>query len=87
MVNIEGNPLILIQVSDTPDVPMTLQVDTNQPETRVNLVVDTETQNLIPSHFEGFVIYGVIVLQLKRLFNLECSILFLLQVYQVMVRH
>ena len=37
--------------SDTPDVPMTPQVDTSQPETRVNLVVDTETQNLIPSHF------------------------------------
>ena len=33
-------------------------VDTNQPETRVNLVVDTETQNLIPSHFEGICIYG-----------------------------
>jgi len=45
-------------VSDTPDVPMTPQVDTNQPETRVNLVVDTETQNLIPSHFEGFVPWG-----------------------------
>ena len=44
--------------SDTPDVPMTPQVDTNQPETRVNLVVDTETQNLIPSHFEGFVPWG-----------------------------
>ena len=45
-------------VSDTPDVPMTPQVDTSQPETRVNLVVDTETQNLIPSHFEGFVPWG-----------------------------
>ena len=45
-------------VSDTPEVPMTPQVDTNQPETRVNLVVDTETQNLIPSHFEGFVPWG-----------------------------
>ena len=44
--------------SDTPDVPMTPQVDTSQPETRVNLVVDTETQNLIPSHFEGFVPWG-----------------------------
>ena len=44
--------------SDTPDVPMTPQVDTSQPETRVNLVVDTETQNLIPSHFEGFVQWG-----------------------------
>ena len=43
---------------DTPNVPMTPQVDTNQPETRVNLVVDTETQNLIPSHFEGFVPWG-----------------------------
>ena len=37
---------------------MTPQVDTNHPETRVNLVVDTETQNLIPSHFEGFVPWG-----------------------------
>ena len=45
-------------VSDTPEVPMTPQVDTSQPETRVNLVVDTETQNLIPSHFEGFVPWG-----------------------------
>ena len=45
-------------VSDTPDVPMTPQVDTSQPETRVNLVVDIETQNLIPSHFEGFVPWG-----------------------------
>ena len=44
--------------SDTPDVPMTPQVDASQPETRVNLVVDTETQNLIPSHFEGFVPWG-----------------------------
>ena len=44
--------------SDTPDVPMTPQVDTSQPETRVNLVVDTETQNLIPSHFDGFVSWG-----------------------------
>ena len=44
--------------SDTPDVPMTPQVDTSQPETRVNLVVDTETQNLIPSHFDGFVPWG-----------------------------
>jgi len=44
--------------ADTPEVPMTPQVDTNQPETRVNLVVDTETQNLIPSHFEGFVPWG-----------------------------
>ena len=44
--------------SDTPDVPMTPQVDTSQPETRVNLVVDIETQNLIPSHFEGFVPWG-----------------------------
>ena len=43
---------------DTPNVPMTPQVDTNQPETRVNLVVDTETQNLIPSHFDGFVSWG-----------------------------
>ena len=43
---------------DTPDVPMTPQVDTSQPETRVNLVVDTETQNLIPSHFDGFVSWG-----------------------------
>ena len=45
-------------LSDTPDVPMTFLIDTNQPETRVNLVVDTETQNLIPSHFEGFVAMG-----------------------------
>ena len=44
--------------ADTPEVPMTPQVDTSQPETRVNLVVDTETQNLIPSHFEGFVPWG-----------------------------
>ena len=44
--------------SDTPDVPMTPQVDASQPETRVNLVVDTETQNLIPSHFDGFVSWG-----------------------------
>ena len=47
-----------LSASDTPDVPMTPQVDTSQPETRVNLVVDTETQNLIPSHFEGFVPWG-----------------------------
>ena len=45
-------------VSDTPEVPMTPQVDTSQPETRVNFVVDTENQNLIPSHFEGFVPWG-----------------------------
>ena len=59
MVNINYR-LILIQsdTSDTSDVPMTIQVDTNQPETRVNLVVDTETQNLIPSHFEGVCIMG-----------------------------
>ena len=44
--------------ADTPEVPMTPQVDTSQPETRVNLVVDTETQNLIPSHFDGFVSWG-----------------------------
>ena len=37
---------------------MTPLTDTNQPETRVNLVVDTETQNLIPSHFEGFVSFN-----------------------------
>ena len=29
-----------LSASDTPDVPMTPQVDTSQPETRVNLVVE-----------------------------------------------
>ena len=44
--------------SDTPDVPMTPQVTTSQPESTINLMMNTETQNLIPSHFEGFVPWG-----------------------------
>ena len=54
----DSAPSVSDTVSDAPEVPMTPQVDTSQPETRVNLVVDTETQNLIPSHFEGFVPWG-----------------------------
>ena len=48
----------LSDVSDTPDVPMTPEVTTSQPETTINLMANTETQNLIPSHFEGFVPWG-----------------------------
>ena len=44
--------------SDTPDIPMTPQVTTSQPESTINLMMNTETQNLIPSHFEGFVPWG-----------------------------
>ena len=44
--------------SDTPEVAMTPQVTTSQPETTINLMANTETQNLIPSHFEGFVPWG-----------------------------
>ncbi len=41
------------------DIPMTPQVTTDsQPGATVNLMVNTETQNLIPSHFEGFVPWG-----------------------------
>ena len=40
------------------EVPMTPQVTTSQPETTINLMANTETQNLIPSHFEGFVPWG-----------------------------
>jgi len=32
------------------EVPMTPQVTTSQPETTINLMANTETQNLIPSH-------------------------------------
>ena len=45
-------------LSDTPEVAMTPQVTTSQPETTINLMANTETQNLIPSHFEGFVPWG-----------------------------
>ena len=43
-----------------PKVKTTPQVDVtnNQPEAVVNLMINTETQNLIPSHFEGFVPWG-----------------------------
>ena len=44
--------------SDTPEVAMTPQVTTSQPEATINLMANTETQNLIPSHFEGFVPWG-----------------------------
>ena len=44
--------------SDIPDVPMAPQVTTSQPETTVNLVMNSDTQNLIPNHFEGFVPWG-----------------------------
>ena len=46
--------------STSNDIPMTPQVaiNSNQPETTVNLMMNTETQNLIPSHFEGFVPWG-----------------------------
>ena len=44
--------------SDTPEVTMTPQVTTSQPEATINLMANTETQNLIPSHFEGFVPWG-----------------------------
>ena len=37
---------------------MTPQVTTSQPESTINLMMNTETQNLIPSHFEGFVPWG-----------------------------
>ena len=40
------------------EVPMTPEVTTSQPETTINLMANTETQNLIPSHFEGFVPWG-----------------------------
>ncbi len=41
------------------DIPMTPQVTTDsQPGATVNLMVNTETQNLVPSHFEGFVSWG-----------------------------
>ena len=46
--------------STSNDIPMTPQVaiNNNQPETTVNLMMNTETQNLIPGHFEGFVSWG-----------------------------
>ena len=42
------------KVAITPQVAVT----NNQPQESVNLMVNTETQNLIPSHFEGFVPWG-----------------------------
>ena len=39
-------------------VTKTVKVDTNNESQSVNLMVNTETQNLIPSHFEGFVSWG-----------------------------
>ena len=35
-----------------------VDVNNNQMKTTVNLMMNTETQNLIPSHFEGFVPWG-----------------------------
>ena len=52
-------PTDTTSMSDIPsDVPMTPQVTTSQPESTINLMMNTETQNLIPSHFEGFVPWG-----------------------------
>jgi len=42
------------KVAITPQVAVT----NNQPQESVNLMVNTETQNLIPSHFEGFCAMG-----------------------------
>ena len=42
------------KVEITPQVAVT----NNQPQETVNLMANTETQNLIPSHFEGFVPWG-----------------------------
>jgi len=42
------------KVEITPQVAVT----NNQPQEAVNLITNTETQNLIPSHFEGFVPWG-----------------------------
>ena len=39
-------------------VTKTVKVDNEPKEAVVNLMVNTETQNLIPSHFEGFVSWG-----------------------------
>ena len=39
-------------------VTKTVKVDNEPKEAAVNLMVNTETQNLIPSHFEGFVSWG-----------------------------
>ena len=39
-------------------VTKTVKVDNEPKEAAVNLMVNTETQNLIPSHFEGFVWWG-----------------------------
>ena len=44
----------ITKVKTTPQVDVT----NNQPEAVVNLMINTETQNLIPSHFEGFVPWG-----------------------------
>ena len=53
----------------------------------VNLVAtNMERQNLVPSIIEGFVPWDIFQL-LNRLSNLVCSILFLLLVYLVMVKH